>query len=234
MSENQSNRRDVLKTIGVASSLGVVGSIPVNAEKMGTVHLLEAKIVYDIPETDDYLGGHFNMLAPYKIDGKSERLFITDVATSNEERVLLKRDEVVNHVDQQLTAPPSTATLEAPALTLPISADSTRKWGRFVELASPVAVPTVNIRRLNNRFVVEANRRRIDVSNHSRHSLVLDEHDIHIKQKIDTGEKEEIDGLHPSQWGTKSRIETKSVTAEAKLVVEDYGVLDVYNGIDEQ
>lgn len=103
MSENNIQRRDVLRTVGAASTFGVVGTVQAAQSDEGSVRLVEMGLKYNLPEGYNYQRVHVEGKSTYHVSGDS--VVVDSLAPDEVRDTFVDNDVVVNGMTRRVSPP---------------------------------------------------------------------------------------------------------------------------------
>jgi hypothetical protein len=223
MSENNIQRRDVLKTVGAASALGVVGTAQGTKSDEGSVRLVELGIEYDLPGGHNYQRVHVEGNPLYRVDG--DRVVLDSLASGEVRDTFANNDVVVNGVDA--TSIPSETTETQTVEAIPTALAAREDPRELTHLTESHRLPDVGVEVSGDDPIVVAEGVRQTLSPGSERVLELPPRTVSAETIHVTDETAEIEGVPEHMWGPKTEYGVVEVEAVSTVVVRDRGELDL-------
>lgn len=223
MSENNIQRRDVLKTVGAASALGVVGTVQAAKSDEGSVRLVELGIEYDLPGGHNYQRVHIEGKSPYHVD--SDSVVLSSVAPDEVRDTFANNDVVVNGVDA--TTIPSETTETRTVKAIPTGLAAREDPRELTHLTESHRLPDVGVEVTGGEPTVVAEGVRQTLSPGAERTLELPSRTVSAETIRVTDEIAEIEGVPEHMWGPKTEYGAVEVEAVPTVVVRDRGELDL-------
>lgn len=223
MSENNIQRRDVLKTVGAASAFGVFGTVRGAKSDEGSVRLVELGIEYDLPRGHNYQRVHIEGKSLYSVDGDSVVLSL--VAPDEVRDTFANNDVVVNGVDA--TTIPSETTETETVKAIPTALAAREDPRELTHLTEPHRLPDVGVEVTGDDPTVVVEGVRQTLSPGAERALELPARTVSAETIRVTDEIAEIDGVPEHMWGPKTKYDSVDVEAVPTVVVRDRGELDL-------
>lgn len=223
MPGNNIKRRDVLKTVGAASALGVFGTVQGAKSDEGSVRLVELGIEYDLPGGHNYQRVHIEGKSPYRVD--SDSVVLSSVAPSEVRGTFANNDVVVNGVDATTIPSESTETRTVKAIPTVLAAREDPR--ELTHLTESHQLPDVRIEVTDDDPTVVAEGVRQTLSPGAERVLKLPSRTVSAETIHVTDETAEIEGVPEHMWGPKTEYGSAEVEAIPTVVVRDRGDLDL-------
>lgn len=223
MSENHIQRRDVLKTVGTASTLGVVGTVHAARSNEGAVRLVEMGMKYDLPDGYNYQRVHVEGKSPYHVDGNS--VIVDSVAPNEVQNAFIDNDVVVNGVGRASLAPETqtTGTVQAVPTELAAREDPYE----LTHLTESHRLPDVRVKVAGENPTVLVEGIRQTLTPGAERELELPARTISAETYTVTDEIAEIEGVPEHMWGPKTEYDSVAVEAVPRVTVRDRGEFDL-------
>lgn len=223
MSENNIQRRDVLKTVGAASAFGVVGTVQGAQSDEGSIRLVEMGVEYDLPGSYNYQRVHVEGKSPYRLDGDS---VIVDSIVPDEVRdAFVNNDVVVNGLDQ--TAIPSETVSTETVKAVPTELAAREDPRELTHLTESHQLPDVRVEVNGNDPIVVAEGVRQTLALGAEREFQLPARTVSAETYRVTDEIAEIEGVPEHMWGPKTEYDSVDVKAVPTVTVRDRGELDL-------
>lgn len=225
MARTTPNRRDVLKTVGAAGSLGVVGIATGSGNELGSVRFIEAGLVHDLPDSHPYHGFGRDGLKAYRID-PTEGILTIRRETPEAARKLFEEGKAVV-AGRKLQSAPAVASATSQPKLLTTELTSGYRPAGTVRLAEPRYPPEISIRATGGDVAVSAD----GVTDHlpigREYERELDPRDVTVRTAQVVDELVANPAVPKSQRSLKTEYGTVTVEAIPRLKARDYGELTV-------
>lgn len=223
MSENNIQRRDILKTVGAASAFGVVGTVRGAQADKGSVRLVELGITYDLPQGYKYQRVHVEGKSLYQVDG--DTVTLDSLASEEVRSAFVGNDVVVNGVGRT-TLPSDTGTIGT-VEAVPTALAARNDPHELTHLTESHKLPDVRVEATGDGPTVVAEGVRQTLSPGAEREFLLPTQTVSAETIQVTDEIAEIEGVPEHKWGPKTEYGSVEVEAVPTVKVQDHGELDL-------
>jgi hypothetical protein len=233
--EKTVNRRKFLERTGVAAGIGAFGVPTVEAtERQGTLRYTEIGIEHrtELDERsweEDYQSLVFTDRVGHYVDTERDLFHVLPFATDKERRLFEQSEQLVG-VDGYSQFPVVDFRPQ-PTAELVTRVGSTLRPIEGLGLATPYAPPQFTVRETGNDVVVTSSSGRERVSPGSETVHQLSTQEVEVRTRTATSERASDEHVTDDSDETKrsSLVEfgTESLSFEPRIVVRNYGELDV-------
>lgn len=222
MRDSTIDRRTVLKSVGVAGALTGPQVVRASVDERDTVRLVEAGVVFDVPDGHPYLRFTTDGRPTYGVD--RDRVLLSALVDRSVRRTVLDNDVLVNA--DGVGAPPA-ATDAGATTSLPTALDSRHRTRAFVTLDEPVEPPRVEVSRRGDGFQVAGSGFTERLTPGTTIERRLDPRPVTVRTERVLDERVDNESVPPAERGLKTERGTVTVDAVPTVVARDYGELTV-------
>lgn len=224
MNESNIDRRTVLKSVAFAGSVGSPGLVTGDLIDRGSVRLLEAGVVYDVPDDHSYAGYRTDGRPSYAVDAHGDRVLLSPLTDVTVRRTLLDNSAVVNA--SKVTSPPATVE-NPPETSLPTALDRQLRVTSGVTLDEPFEPSQLEIDRQGSEFFVSGSGFTDRLTPGTTVERCLEPLRVTVKTERFLDEQVDDESVPPAERGLKMEQGTLVVDATPTVFIRDYGELSV-------
>lgn len=219
MTENNIQRRDVLKAVGTVSAFGAVGTVRGAQAGESNVRLVEMGVEYNLPSGYNYQRVHTEGLPSYRIDGAA--LILNPLADADVRNTFVNNDVVINGVGQ-ITGPSQTGEIET-AEAIPTALAAREDPIELTHLTESHQLPNVRVEDTGSGLTVVAEDVRQTLAVNDEQEIQLSARPVTAETARVTDEIAEIEGVPEHRWGPKTEYGSVDIEATPTVMVRDRG-----------